>query len=174
MSDFSGLMDQDQPEENEILKVYREQRARRNEAKNTSAAYRLKKLKAFKKLLVERKADIAGALYSDFRKPAIEADLTEIMPVISMINLFEKKLPAWMRDEKVKGSLLFAGTKSWIRREGKGNCLIISPWNYPFQLAAYPILTAFAAGNTSVVKPSEFTPNTNKILISKEYIRRFK
>jgi aldehyde dehydrogenase (NAD+) len=87
------------------------------------------------------------------------------MPILSMINLLEKKLPLWMSDKKESSPLLFKGSKNWVRREGKGNCLILSPWNYPFQLSVYPILTAFAAGNTCILKPSEFTPETNKVVI---------
>lgn len=132
--------------------------------KNTSAKYRLEKLAKIKKLILEKKDEISLALYQDFHKPKIETELTEIMPVISMINLLEKELPEWMSDEKIKTPLLFKGAKSWIRREAKGNCLIISPWNYPFQLSIYPLLTSFAAGNTSILKPSEFTPHTNKIV----------
>lgn len=132
--------------------------------KNTSARYRLEKLTQMKKLILDKKDEISLALSQDFHKPKVETELTEIMPVVSMINLLEKQLPSWMADEKVKAPLLFKGSKSWIRREGKGTCLIIAPWNYPFQLAMYPLLTAFAAGNTSILKPSEFTPHTNKII----------
>ena len=80
-----------------------------------------------------------------------------------MINVMEKELSGWMKDQRFKTPLHLIGTKSWVRYEGKGTCLIISPWNYPFQLAMYPVLTAFGAGNTCILKPSEFTPATNKI-----------
>lgn len=132
--------------------------------KNTTARYRLEKLTQMKQLILEKKDEISLALSQDFHKPKVETELTEIMPTVSMINLLEKQLPSWMADEKVKAPLLFKGSKSWIRREGKGCCLIISPWNYPFQLAFYPLLTAFASGNTVILKPSEFTPHTNKII----------
>ncbi|MCO4754784.1 MAG: aldehyde dehydrogenase family protein [Bacteriovoracaceae bacterium] len=144
--------------------VFELQKKYKNKAKVTDVHYRLKKLKAFRDLMIKNKAEIASSLAQDFRKPGLESDLTEVLPIISMINLLEKRLGKWMKDKKVKTPLLFKGTKSWVRREGKGNCLIISPWNYPFQLTVYPILTAFAAGNTCIVKPSEFTPSTNKIV----------
>lgn len=148
-----------------IQEIFKAQSEHRPIARKSSAAYRLGKLKAIKSLILKEKTAIANAMEKDFRKPRVESDLTEIMPVVSMLNMLEKKLASWMKDEKVGSPPLFAGTKSWIRREAKGNCLIISPWNYPFQLAAYPVLTAFAAGNTCMVKPSEFTPETNKVLI---------
>lgn len=148
-----------------INSLFNLQHGHKRAAKNTSARYRLKKLKAFKNDLLKKKDMVANAIIEDFRKPPVETDLTEIMPIISMINLLEKNLSDWMKDEKVKTPLLFKGTSSWVRFEGKGNCLIISPWNYPFQLTMYPILTAFAAGNTCIVKPSEFTPSTNKAVM---------
>ncbi len=143
--------------------VFEKQREFKWELKKTSHSYRISKLKRFKEALLERKTEVANAIRDDFGKPQVETDLTEIMPVLSMINLMEKNLGSWMKDEKVKAPLLFKGTSSWVRKEGRGNCLIISPWNYPFQLTVYPLLTAFAAGNTCIVKPSEFTPHTNSI-----------
>lgn len=132
--------------------------------KNTTTKYRLEKLSQIKKLILNKKDEISLALNQDFHKPKVETELTEIMPTVSMINLLEKQLSTWMADEKVKTPLLFKGSKSLIRREGKGCCLIIAPWNYPFQLALYPLLTAFAAGNTVILKPSEYTPHTNQMI----------
>tara|TARA_B100001971_G_scaffold152968_1_gene142173 strand:+ start:1737 stop:3152 length:1416 start_codon:yes stop_codon:yes gene_type:complete len=147
-----------------IQKCFEAQKEHKFKMRNTDYHYRITKLKKIKKLILEHKSEINVALAADFNKPAIETDLTEIMPVISMINLMEKELSSWMKARKVKAPLLFKGTKSTVKPEGKGNCLIISPWNYPFQLNAYPVLTAFAAGNTCMVKPSEFTPETNAII----------
>ncbi len=151
--------------EDQYTQAFSAQKAHKYKVRNSSASYRLGKLRKFKKLLISKKDEIAAALSKDFHKPLVETDLTEIMPVISMINLLEKKLPLWMSDKKESSPLLFKGSKNWVRREGKGNCLILSPWNYPFQLAIYPVLTAFAAGNTSILKPSEYTPETNKVVI---------
>lgn len=151
-------------EKNEILKCFEEQKAFKYKLRNTDHHYRLTKLRKIKSLILENKHEINSALAADFNKPAIETDLTEIMPVISMINVLEKELQGWMKPKKIKAPLLFKGTKSYVQAESKGNCLVISPWNYPFQLNAYPVLTAFAAGNTCMVKPSEFTPNTNAII----------
>lgn len=148
----------------QITQAFELQKSFKMQMKNSSCEYRLTKLRKFKKLLLEKKDEINLALSQDFHKPQVETELTEVMPVISMINLLEKELASWMKDKKVKTPLLFKGAKCWVRHEGKGNCLIIAPWNYPFQLNVYPVLTAFAAGNTSIVKPSEFTPNTNRII----------
>lgn len=149
---------------NDIDNILKRQQEYRYHMRNTPIEFRLEKLKKIKKIIVDNTYAIARAIEKDFRKSTMEVKLTEILPLISMLNVLEKKLPKWAKEKKVKTPFLYKGTKSWIRYEGKGNCLIISPWNYPFQLALYPIFTAFAAGNTVICKPSEFTPNTNAIM----------
>ena len=149
----------------QIQKAFELQRSHKISMKNSSIYYRINKLEQLRQLIVGHKEEICNALHADFHKPAVETELTEIMPILSMINLLKSKLPTWAADHKIKAPLLFKGSKSWVRYEGKGNCLVISPWNYPFQLSIYPILTAFAAGNTVICKPSEYTPHTNKVVI---------
>lgn len=149
-----------------INQVYALQKRNKISAKNTSAKERLKKLKKLKKVVLEKLSLINEAVALDFNKPSIEVELTEVMPVVAYLNLLQSELADWMEDKKVSAPLLFKGTSSVVRYEGKGNCLIIGPWNYPFQLSLYPIITAIAAGNTVILKPSEFTPNTNKLLRS--------
>ena len=134
--------------------------------KNTSYSYRLRKLKKLRSTMVEYNTKICDALKADLNKASLETELTEIMPTVSMLNYAIKELKNWMKDEKVSTPLLFKGASSYVRYEGKGNCLIISPWNYPFQLSVYPVVTSFMAGNTSILKPSEFTPETNKVVES--------
>lgn len=148
----------------EINELFTRQKNYKYTLKKTSADYRIAKLKSVKIKILEMQTEIEQALVDDFGKAPAETDLTEILPVISMINQYCKKLKKWMKPKKVSSSLLFFGTKNYVSYEAKGNCLVISPWNYPFQLAIYPLLTAFAAGNTVILKPSEFTPQTNKIL----------
>ena len=148
----------------EIDKVFETQKSYKYELKKSSYQYRKAKLQAVKKAILDLQTEIQISMEKDFGKAYLESDLTEILPVISMINQYCKNLKKWMKPTKVKTPLLFFGTKNYVSYEAKGNCLIISPWNYPFQLALYPVLTAFAAGNTVVLKPSEFTPETNKIV----------
>lgn len=148
----------------EIQTVFEDQRRRIREVKNFSIEQRIDLLKKLSSSIIENKKKIQKALSLDFQKPLIETDLTEVIPVISEINYTIKKLPSWAKEKKVKTPLLYSGTKSWIRNDPKGNCLIISPWNYPFNLSMYPIVSAIAAGNSVILKPSEFTPHTNKII----------
>jgi aldehyde dehydrogenase (NAD+) len=111
-----------------------------------------------------REAQICAALKQDFGKSELETLTTEIGPVLQEIKYVRKHLKAWMRPEKVAATLLLAGSHNEIRSEAKGLVLIIAPWNYPFQLAILPLVTALAAGNCVILKPSELTPATSALM----------
>lgn len=125
---------------------------------------RIDRLKKIKTWLSQNEDQIIKALKADFSKPEFETMLTEITPVYSEINFFIKNLSRWMKDQKVPTPFSLLGHSSVIRYENKGVVLIISPWNYPFYLALVPLVTALAAGNTTVIKPSELTPNTSTLI----------
>src|SRR5690606_31409258 len=123
------------------------------------------KLKRLKKALEDTyKQEIREALYKDFKKPHLETDLTEIYPVIDEINFVKSNLKSWLKHQKVETPLALLGSSSFIINEPKGVCLIISPWNYPINLTFGPLVSAIAAGNTVILKPSEMTPNTSKVM----------
>jgi len=84
--------------------------------------------------------------------------------VLSEIRLALGRLKSWMRDRRVGGSLVTLGTRGYIRREPRGVCLIIAPWNYPVNLALGPLVSCLAAGNSAIVKPSEVTPATSAVI----------
>jgi aldehyde dehydrogenase (NAD+) len=104
--------------------------------------------------------DIKEALYKDFNKPAPEVDLNEIFPVTSEIKHCLKNLKAWMRPQPVPTPLPMLGTAGFLLFEPKGRTLLISPWNFPFNLAIGPLVSALAAGCTAILKPSEHAPHT--------------
>jgi len=108
--------------------------------------------------------EIIQALYDDFKKPAFEAVLTETSYVISELKDTIKNLKSWSRTKKIVPSLLNFPSTDFIYKEPYGKVLIISPWNYPFQLSLCPLISAVAAGNQVVVKPSELTPKTSEII----------
>lgn len=108
--------------------------------------------------------DIVKALYDDFKKPAFEAVLTETNYVISELKYTIKNLNKWAKPKKVLPSILNFPSRDFIYKEPYGKVLIIAPWNYPFQLALCPLISAVAAGNQVVLKPSELTPKTAAII----------
>ncbi len=140
--------------------------------RNSTATERKEKLRKLLKVIEQNEKKICDAVYSDFSKAPAETKLTEIYPVYSEIKLAIRKLNKWMKPRKVAAPITFFGSKNFIRYESKGVALIISPWNYPFQLAIAPLVSALAAGNAVVVKPSEVSSATADLiyeLISKNF-----
>ena len=125
---------------------------------------RKKLLKNLKKEILSNENKIFQALKDDLRKSNYETYLTEIGILISEIDLFLSNLNKWAKPKKVKSSLLSFPSSDYIYSEPYGKILVISPWNYPFQLAILPVMSAVAAGNTVVLKPSEHAPHTSKLV----------
>ena len=121
----------------------------------------LKKLLTNIKLFEE---EIYEALSKDLNKAKFESFLTEILLVEKEIKLFIKNLHRWSKDKKVKASILNFPSKNYLKPEPYGKVLIITPWNYPFQLSLTPLIGAFSSGNTVIIKPSELAPNTSSVL----------
>ncbi len=129
-------------------------------------AFRIKKLKALQKELGKREKDIYEALKNDLSKSGFESMASETVLVEKEIAKMIKMLPLWNRPHRAKSSLINFPSKDYIVPEPYGKTLIISPWNYPFQLSVTPLVGAVAAGNTVVLKPSEFAPYTASIIHS--------
>lgn len=144
--------------------IFDRQKAHKKIMRLTTAAERIERLKRLKTEIENTKEDLFQALYEDYRKPKAEADLTEVVPTISEINFMIKHLPKYMRPKNVESPISMVGAKSELRYEPKGTSLIISPWNYPFDLAIVPLIGAIAAGNTAIIKPSEYTQKTSEYL----------
>jgi aldehyde dehydrogenase (NAD+) len=125
---------------------------------------RIHKLNQIQKWIQSNESLILKALMQDFKKPHFETQISEILPVLSEISFFKKNLKRWMKNKRVSTPLSLFGHRSHIRYENKGVVLIISPWNYPFQLALNPLVAAIGAGNTAVIKPSEMTPATSLVI----------
>ena len=130
----------------------------------TNIDFRKEALTKLLNAIIIHENEIIEALYFDFKKPAFEAVLTETNYVISELKETIKNLNSWSKPKRVFSSLLNFPSKDYIYKEPYGKVLIIAPWNYPFQLALCPLISAFAAGNQVVLKPSELTPKTSEII----------
>jgi aldehyde dehydrogenase (NAD+) len=109
--------------------------------------------------------ELLQALYADMRKSSFEAYATEIGIVYQEIKFHVKNLQKWSRGQLVKtNQLIHFWSTSRVVPQPYGQTLIISPWNYPFQLTLMPLIGAISAGNTAVIKPSEFTPKTATVI----------
>ena len=126
--------------------------------------FRINSLQKLKDLIHSHEQELMEALKNDLNKSEFDAYITEIGILLEEIRFTMKHLKKWAKPRKVKSSLAQIGSKSMIYPEPYGVTLIISPWNYPFQLAVAPLIGAIAAGNCAVLKPSELTPVTSKLL----------
>jgi aldehyde dehydrogenase (NAD+) len=147
----------------EIARIFKLQQAHQYTVAKTTARERKEKLKRLQKTILSRKQEIRDALYADFRKHPSEVDLTEIFPVTSEIKHTARHLSKWMRPRRVKTPLALFGTSSYIHYEPKGLALIIAPWNFPINLTFGPLVSAIAAGNCVMIKPSEHTPHASAV-----------
>ncbi|WP_281225831.1 aldehyde dehydrogenase [Flavobacterium aquiphilum] len=116
-------------------------------------------------VIIKHENEIIEALYDDFRKPPFESIATEISYVISELKYTIKNIEKWSKTRWVFPSLLNFPSTDYIVKEPYGKVLIISPWNYPFQLAFCPMISAVAAGNQVVLKPSELAPKTSSQIV---------
>jgi len=126
-----------------------------------SYSYRLDALKKLKETVILHQQEILESLKEDLNKSHFEGFLTEIGIVILEIKDAIKHLKRWMKVKKVKTPLTLFKAKSYLYPEPYGVTLIMSPWNYPFQLAIAPLIGAISAGNCSVLKLSPDSPHTS-------------
>ncbi|MEM9141592.1 MAG: aldehyde dehydrogenase [Bacteroidota bacterium] len=132
--------------------------------KTKDVSFRKNALRRLLREIEDREEDICDAVYEDFKKPRFETMGTETQFVLADIKHTLKKIESWAARERVSTNLMNWPSRDYVYREPYGTVLIIAPWNYPFQLALAPLIGAIAAGNTAIVKPSELTPNTSRVI----------
>jgi aldehyde dehydrogenase (NAD+) len=163
-----------------ILETLERQRKFFTSGKTRDVEFRLGKLRELKQAIKKYELQIIEALAADLAKSEFEAYETEIGNSYQELNFALKHLRSWVKPEKVPTPLTILPSRSYIYKEPRGTSLIIGPWNFPFQLNVIPLLGSIAAGNTSIIKPSEVAPGTSRILaeliaktFSDEYIAVF-
>lgn len=132
--------------------------------KTKEVAFRKKYLKKLQQEVLDHEDAVCDALYADFKKPKFESLATETQLVLAELKHAIKNVKSWSEPNPVGASLLNFPSKEWIQPEPYGKVLVISPWNYPFMLTMSPLIGALAAGNTAILKPSEYSPNTSKVI----------
>jgi len=140
-------------------------------------SWRRSQLKSFEKLLETNEKKVINALKNDLGKPPTEA-FFEIVALKQELKLVQKNLHKWMRPKRVKVPMTLQPGEAMVEFEPLGCVLIIGPWNYPFSLTLQPLISALAAGNTAILKPSENAPATSQLIadliekhFSKETVR---
>ncbi len=143
-------------------------------------SFRKTMLRKLKDELKRREGDVIKALHEDLGKSDFEAYATEIGIVYGEISYLLKHLSSFMRKKKVASPITIFKATSYTIREPLGTVLIMSPWNYPFQLTMVPLAGAIAGGNTAIVKPSRYSKATSRLMkeiiesiFPKEYVAAF-
>lgn len=148
-----------------IQSIFEKQKNNQYTVGNSTVKDRVRKLKALQKAVeVTFREAIWEASQKDLGKAKAETDLTEVFPVVAEAKDTIKNLSNWMSKEYVETPLALLGSSSYVKYEAKGVCLIIAPWNFPFNLTLGPLVSAIAAGNCVILKPSEHTPNSSAVM----------
>lgn len=148
----------------EIDYILEKQRIYFNSQVTKDLDFRVNQLDKLLNAIKKNEKFILKALKDDLQKCEFEAYETEIGVVISEIKSVRNKIKKWSKPERVKTPALNIGSKSYIYNQPYGLCLIMAPWNYPFQLCMSPLIGSIIGGNCSVIKPSELAPNTSKVI----------
>ena len=148
----------------ELKEIINNQRDFFNTNATKSVKHRIKMLQRLKEAIRNNEAAILSSLYKDLLKSKAEAYMSELAIVYAEINEALKNVRKWSRPEKVKGTISTFPAKNYVYSEPYGVVLIISPWNYPFNLAIAPLVAAIAAGNTAIIKCSKESVYTSKVI----------
>lgn len=148
----------------EIHRVFALQQQYHAEVARCNASKRIAKLRRLYDELLRRRSDIEAAMWKDLRKSPTEVNITELAVVLHEIRHTIRHLRSWMTPKRVSTPITLFRSHSEIVYEPKGVCLILSPWNFPFNLTLDPLVSAIAAGNCVIIKPSEFSPNSSALM----------
>ena len=149
---------------NVIESKIRKIRAFYDTGETKDVSFRKRQLKSLKTAIRKNEQAIMDALYRDLKKPAFESYASEIGILYPEISHAIRNVGSWSRKRRVGTPLIHFRSRSTVYYEPYGVALIISPWNYPFQLIIAPLVAAIAAGNCAVMKPSELAPATSRVI----------
>jgi len=147
-----------EPSDAEIQAAFTRARGAFDKIRAMSVADRVRETLKIRDYVLKNKEKIVDRLVQETGKARTDALMADVRAVLEIIDFYSKNAEKYLRDEKVPTPLILQGKKSYVRYEPMGPVLIISPWNFPFNLAFVPMMTAFIAGNSIVFKPSEWTP----------------
>lgn len=148
----------------DIKDIVGRQRAYFLSQETLDVSFRLNALKKLKASIRDNEKDILDALKKDLNKAPFESYAAEVGLIHSELNDAIKNLHKWNRKKRVRTPLAHFKSSSYIVSEPYGVVLIMSPWNYPFQLTLAPLIGAIAGGNCAVVKPSAYSPCTSTVI----------
>ncbi len=147
-----------------IADIVMAQRAFFRQGKTKDLSFRVAQLKLLRKVIADNEDAICTALKLDMNKPTFEAYVGEIAMLANEIDYAIRHLKSWAKPRRVSTPLVHFPAESRIYSEPLGIVLIIGPWNYPIQLVLAPLIGAMAAGDCSILKPSELAPHSARLI----------
>ncbi len=126
--------------------------------RESTASERIARIKRLREAMMAQRQQFYDAFAHDYRKSPAEVEASEFLPVMEEIRHVLGQLKRWMKPSKMWPTTTMLGTSAWVQYQPRGRVLIIAPWNYPLSLCFGPLVSALAAGNTAIIKPSEMTP----------------
>ena len=132
--------------------------------RQSTAKERLARIMRLRDALMARREQFYTAFGQDYRKAPAEVEATEFLPVMEEVRLARGLLKRWMKPTKMWPTTTMLGTSAWVQYQPRGRVLIVAPWNYPLSLCFGPLVSALAAGNTVIIKPSEMMPAVSRLM----------
>lgn len=160
----------------ELKNIIKNQRDFFNTNTTKSVEYRLQMLQRLKKIINANEEKILSALYNDLSKSKSEAYMSEVAMVYAELDEALRKVREWSRPQRARGTIGTFPAKNYVFSEPYGIVLIMSPWNYPFNLAIAPLIAAISAGNCAVIKcskESKYTSNLIKEIINNTFDKKY-
>ncbi|MEM5817823.1 MAG: aldehyde dehydrogenase [Desulfitobacterium hafniense] len=148
----------------EIKEILAKQKALFQTGKTKELQFRRDMLNKLRSAIKIHEEEIVAALKADLNKAPFEAYATEVGMVLEELNYTLKHISSWVKPKRVRTPLVHFPSASYLYTEPYGSVLIMSPWNYPFQLTLAPLVGAISAGNCAVLKPSEYSANTSAMI----------
>ncbi|HJW53959.1 MAG TPA: aldehyde dehydrogenase family protein [Burkholderiaceae bacterium] len=132
--------------------------------RESSASERIGRIRKLRDAMMAQRTAFYEAFMQDYRKSPSEVEASELLPVMDEMRHAIGRLKRWMKPRKVWPTSTMLGTSSAVQYQPRGRVLIIAPWNYPLSLCFGPLVSALAAGNTAIIKPSEMTPAVSALM----------
>jgi aldehyde dehydrogenase (NAD+) len=132
--------------------------------RQSSAKERLARIVRLREAMMSRREQFYAAFAQDYRKAPAEVEASELLPVMEEVRHALGLLKRWMKPTKMWPTTTMLGTSAWVQYQPRGRVLIIAPWNYPLSLCFGPLVSALAAGNTVIIKPSEMMPAVSALM----------
>jgi aldehyde dehydrogenase (NAD+) len=132
--------------------------------RESTAQERIARIKRLRDAVMAQRQGFYDAFAQDYRKAPAEVEASELLPVMDEVRQALGRIKRWMKPRKKWPSATMLGTSAWVQYQPRGRVLIVAPWNYPLSLCFGPLVSALAAGNTVIIKPSEMMPAVSALM----------